>query len=106
MTGRMTPKRRALLADALQEVQALRAEWQSSIEHHRLRLEARFKELERRLRTRPKGRQPVGLPSAKDAEALHELLVNVRVKAKKGRARDLRRVEDAVHEALDLLPGE
>lgn len=106
MTDRMTPKRRKALADALRESETLRRDWRDAVQQHGLRVSAQFKELQRRLRTRTKGKQPKGLPSAKDAEIIRGLAAQVRVKAEKGRAKDLKRVEDALRRALDKLPTE
>lgn len=106
MTDRMTPKRRKALADALREAETLRRDWRDAVQQHGLRLEAQFKELQRRLRARAKGAQPKGLPSAKDAEHIRGLVAQVRVKADKGRAKDLKRVEDALRRAIDKLPSE
>ena len=79
MTDRMTPRRRRALADALREAETLRREWKGAVQQHELRLAAQFKELQRRLRARPKGKQPKGLPSAKDAEHIRGLVAQVRV---------------------------
>ena len=106
MTDRMTPKRRKALAEATSEVDSLEADWRDAVQHHVLRLEAQFRELRRRLKAKPKGRQPKGLPSAKDAEHIRATVAQVRVKADKGRAKDLRHVEDALRGALDKLPSE
>lgn len=106
MTDRMTPKRRKALVSALRETEALRKDWKDATQHHVLRIEAQFKELQRRLRTRPKGKQPKGLPSARDAEHIRSLAAQVRVKADKGRAKDLKHVEDALRRILDKLPSE
>ena len=102
----MTPKRRAALLEALREAEALRQDWRESVQHHELRVEAQFKELLRRVRPRARGRQPKGLPSGKEAEHIRALVAHVRVKTGKGRAKDLRRVEDALRAALDKLPLE
>jgi hypothetical protein len=106
MTDRMTPKRRATLQDAAREADALRKDWKEALQHHQLRVDAQFAELRRRLRAKPKGRQPKGLPSAKDAEHIRALVAHVRIKTGKGRAKDLRHVEDALRQALDKLPAE
>jgi hypothetical protein len=100
----MTPRRRKLLSAATREARALHEEWVQSLAHHQVRVEAQFKELLSRLKARPKGRQPKGLPSMKQAEALHDLLAKARLKPGKGRAKDLRRVEQLVQDALDRLP--
>jgi len=102
----MTRPRREALAEAAREAQALRADWREAVQHHELRVTAQFQELLRRLRARPKGRQPKGLPSAKDAQHIRALLAGVRVKSGKGRAKDLRHVERAVAAALERLPSE
>lgn len=106
MTDRMTPKRRAALRDALVEADALRKDWKDTLQHHQLRVDAQFTELRRRLKARPKGKQPKGLPAAKDAENIRALVAHVHIKTDKGRAKDLRRVEDALRSALDRLPSE
>jgi hypothetical protein len=106
MSDRITPKRRAVLREALRESDTLRKDWKDSVQHHLLRVDAQFKELQRRLRSPPKGRQPKGLPSAKQAEEIRALIARVRVKADKGRAKDLRHVEEALRQALDKLPSE
>lgn len=106
MTDRMTPKRRAALQDAIAEADALRKDWKEALQHHQLRVDAQFDELRRRLRAKPKGKQPKGLPSAKDAEHIRSLVAHVRVKSGKGRAKDLRRVEEALRQAIDRLPSE
>jgi hypothetical protein len=102
--SRMTPKRREQLERAAREVQALRDAWRGAIEHHQVRVEAQFRELAGRLRPPAKGRAKKGLPSAKLAEKLHETLAKARLKPVKGRAKDLRRVETLVQDALDALP--
>jgi hypothetical protein len=105
----MTPKRRAALAAAAREAEALRKDWKDALQHHSLRIEAQFRELQRRMRSTWKGRPPKGLqgvPSVKDAEHLRTLLAGVRVKAGKGRAKDLRRIEKALALALERLPSE
>ena len=106
MSDPMTPKRRAALRDASMDAEALRKDWKDTLQHHQLRVGAQFDELRRRLRARPKGKQPKGLPSAKDAEHLRALVARVRIKTSKGRAKDLRRVEDVLRDALDRLPSE
>lgn len=106
MSEPMTPKRRAALRDAGAEAEALRKDWKEAMQHHALRVDAQFAELRRRLRAKPKGKQPKGLPSAKDAEHIRALVARVRIKAGKGRAKDLRRVEEALRQALDNLPSE
>lgn len=106
MTDRMTPARRKALAEAARECEALRKDWKDAAQQHSLRVEAQFKELQRRLRAKASGRQPKGLPSAKAAEHIRSLVAQVRVKPDKGRAKDLRHVEDAVRRALDHLPSE
>jgi hypothetical protein len=106
VTDRLTPKRRQSLRDALREADALRKDWKESVQHHLLRIDAQFEELHRRLRPPAKGRRPQGLPSAKDAEHIRALVARVRVKADKGRAKDLRHVEEALRQALDRLPSE
>lgn len=102
----MTPQRRKALAKALAEAESLRRGWRETTDHHRLRVDAQFRELARRLRAKPKGAQPKGLPSGKEAERIQALLGKVRLKPAKGRAKDLRHVEDAVRAALDRLPSE
>lgn len=106
MTERLTPKRKAALRDALAEAEALRKDWMDTVQHHQLRVDAQFSELRRRLRVKAKGRQPKGLPSANDAEHIRALVARVRIKAGKGRAKDLRRVEEAMRQAIDKLPSE
>jgi hypothetical protein len=106
MTDRLTPKRRRVLAEALQGSEALRRDWRDATQHHALRIEAQFKELQKRLRAPSKGRQTKGLPSARDAEHIRTLMARVRIKADKGRAKDLRHVEEALRQALDRLPSE
>lgn len=102
----MTPGRRKALARALADAEALRKDWTQAVQHHKLRVEAQFKELERRLRAKAAGRQPKGLPSAKQADHIHARLGKASVKADKGRAKDLRHVEDALRDAIDQLPSE
>ncbi|MEA3136304.1 MAG: hypothetical protein QOC71_585 [Thermoplasmata archaeon] len=106
LTDRMTPKRRLALQGALSEATALRQDWKEAAQHHILRVEGQFKELQRRLRVKATGRQAKGLPSAKDAEHIRALVGRIRIKATKGRAKDLRHVEDALRQALDRLPSE
>jgi hypothetical protein len=106
MTGRMTPKRRTALRNAASEADALRRDWKDAVQNHGMRVEAQFNELRRRLRVKPKGKQPKGLPAAKDAELIRALVARVRIKADKGRAKDLRHVEEALRQALDRLPSE
>ena len=106
MTDRITPKRRGALREALAETDALRKDWKESVQHHQLRVDAQFAELRRRLRAKAQGRQPAGLPSAKDAEHIRALVGRVRVKTAKGRAKDLRHVEEALRQALDKMPSE
>lgn len=106
MSDRLTAKRRAALRDAVAEADALRKDWKDAMQHHQLRVEAQFSELRRRLRAKPKGKQAKGLPSANDAGNIRTLVARVRIKTGKGRAKDLRRVEDALRQALDKLPSE
>lgn len=100
----MTPRRRKLLASAARDAQALHAEWKESVRQHQVRLEAQFKELARRLKVRPSGKQPPGLPTAKQAETLEDMLGKARLKPGKGRAKDLRRVEQLMQDMLARLP--
>lgn len=102
----MTPARRKALAEAAKECEAVRKEWREAAQQHTLRIEAQFRELQRRLRVKARGRQPKGLPSAKAAEHIRALAAQVRVKPAKGRAKDLKHVEDALRRALDKLPPE
>jgi hypothetical protein len=104
MPDKVTPQRRASLQSAAREAEALRKEWRDAVQHHGLRVEAQFKELARRLRVTAKGRQAKGLPSAKDAQHIRDLMAKVRVKPAKGRAKDLRHVESALRAAIDRLP--
>lgn len=106
MTHRLTPKRKAALLTAQTEADALRKDWKDAVQQHQLRVDAQFAELRRRLRVHAGGRQPKGLPSAKEAEHIRALVASVRVKPGKGRAKDLRRVEDALRQAIDRLPSE
>jgi hypothetical protein len=102
----MTPQRRKALAKALRELEALRKEWKGTVDQHQLRVEAQFRELARRLKAKDAGIQQKGLPATKDAERIHAVLARVKVKPAKGRAKDLRHVEDAVAAAIDRLPPE
>ncbi|MEA3203402.1 MAG: hypothetical protein QOI63_1077, partial [Thermoplasmata archaeon] len=88
---------------AARDVLALRDAWRQAMQHHHVRVEAQFRELATRLRPPAKGRAK-GLPSAKLAEKLHGQLARARLKPVKGRAKDLRRVEKMVQDALDSLP--
>ena len=106
MTDRLSPKRKAALRDAAPEAEGLRKDWKDAVQQHQLRVDAQFAELRRRLRVQATGQQPKGLPSAKDAAQIRALVAGVRVKAGKGRAKDLRRVEEALRQALDRLPSE
>lgn len=106
MTDRLTPRRREALLEALNEANGLRQEWKGAAQHHILRIEGQFKELQRRLRVKSKGRQSKGLPSAKDAELIRAMVARVHIKADKGRAKDLRKVEETLRLLLDKLPSE
>lgn len=101
---RMTAARRKLLRDAAREADALRSDWREGLSHHQLRIEAQFRELASRLKAVPSGRQPKGLPTAKQAKTILEALDRARLKPAKGRAKDLRKVEDTVAAALARLP--
>ncbi len=104
MTKGMTKGRRAAIANAAREVDALRADWKDGLAHYELRVQGQFKELARRMKLRAKGRQPAGLPSAKQAQDILDLLDKARIKPGKGRSKDLRRVEEALERALERLP--
>ncbi|MEA3143572.1 MAG: hypothetical protein QOG31_896 [Thermoplasmata archaeon] len=104
--SRMTPRRRDQLDAAARDARALREAWRQAMQHHQVRVEAQFRELSTRLKAPAKGRVKKGLPSAKLAEKLHETLAKARLKPVKGRAKDLRRVEKLVQDALDSLPQE
>ena len=106
MNDRLAPKRRIALRDAAAEAEALRKDWRDALQHHTMRVDAQFNELRRRLRAKVTGKQAKGLPSAKEAEHIRALVARVRVKTDKGRAKDLRRVEEALREAIDRLPSE
>ena len=101
---RMTAARRKLLRDATREAEALRSDWREGLSHHQVRIEAQFRELASRLKAAPAGRQPKGMPTAKQAKAILDALDGARVKPAKGRAKDLRKVERAVEAALGRLP--
>ncbi len=105
MSGRMTPERRKALDAAARELGAMKADWRNVLSHHELRIDAQFKELGRRFK-QAKGKAATGaaLPSAKEAKEILEVLDKARLKPGKGRAKDLRRVEDALQRALDRLP--
>ena len=98
------PRRRKVLEEAVQELASLHAEWKDALEHHRVRVEAQFRELRRRVAPPAQGRQKSGLPDAKQAGQMAERLSRVRVKPAKGRGKDLRRVEDLLGNLLDHLP--
>jgi hypothetical protein len=102
----MTPKRKQQLETAARDVLALRDAWKQAMQHHQVRVEAQFRELASRLKPPAKGRAKKGLPSAKLAERLHGQLARAKLKPVKGRAKDLRRVETLVQDALDALPQE
>ena len=104
--SRMTPKRREMLAAAARDAQALRVDWRESVAHHQMRIEAQFHELAARLAVRASGWAAKGLPSAKQAKEIHDRLASARVKPGKGRAKDMRRVEKALQDALRDLPSE
>ena len=104
--GKMTRPRRAALAEAVREAQALRADWREAVQHHELQVAAQFQELLQRMRARPQGPQPKGLPTTKDAQHIRALLAGVRVKSGKGRAKDLRHVEKALAAAIERLPAD
>jgi hypothetical protein len=102
--SRMTAHRREMLEAAHRDVLALRDDWRQAMQHHQVRVEAQFRELASRLKAPAQGKSTKGVPSAKDAKALHEHLAKHRLKPVKGRAKDLRRAEKLVQDALDGLP--
>ncbi|MHB8632705.1 MAG: hypothetical protein ACYDBQ_01880 [Thermoplasmatota archaeon] len=97
------PARRRLIAAAARDVAALHAEWREAKGQYEIRMEAQFREAKRRLHL-PAGRLPRGTPSAQDAEAILDLVAPVRVKPRKGRAKDLRAVERLLAGILERLP--
>lgn len=99
----LSPRRREMLEAAHRDALALRDAWRKAMQHHQVRVEAQFSELAARLHPPAKGSRK-GLPSAKEAKALHAHLAKARLKPVKGRAKDLRRVERIVQDALDGLP--
>jgi hypothetical protein len=100
---RMTAQRRAHLEAAQRGVVALRDAWRDAMEHHKVRVEAQFRELATRLKVPAKGGGK-GLPSAQQAKDLHDQLAKAHLKPLKGRAKDLRRAERLVQDALATLP--
>lgn len=101
--NRLAPKRKEQLDSAHRDALALREAWRQAMQHHQMRVEAQFRELAGRLKVPAKGSRK-GLPSAKLAHDLHGRLAKARLKPVKGRAKDLRRVEKLVQDALDALP--
>jgi hypothetical protein len=104
MTQRMTAERKKALEVAARELAGLHADWRGAMSHHELRVEAQFKELARRIKPKASGKALAGVPSAKQARDILDLLDKARTKPEKGRAKDLRRVEHALQRALDRLP--
>jgi hypothetical protein len=104
MVKELHPHRRKALEDATKEIASLHAEWKATLEHHRVRVEAQFRELRGRIAPPAKGRTKKGMPDAKHAEGVAERLGKVRLKPAKGRAKDLRHVEELVGDVLDHLP--
>lgn len=98
-------ERRRRAADELaRDLLALHAEWRGALGSHRLRIDGQFQEALAILRS-PARRGAVPLPKTKDAPALRNVIRGARLKPKKGRAKDLRRVEEALAELLERLPA-
>lgn len=81
--------------DAARLLEGLHSSWRSALEAHRLRVEGQFRVVQGALAA-PKR------PNAKELERLRAA-VKVHLKPRKGRAKDLRRVEDALDKALSRL---
>jgi predicted phage gp36 major capsid-like protein len=98
-TGKATkPAVPAPARDAARLLEGLHSSWRSALEAHRLRVEGQFRVVQGSL-TAPKRR------ATKDIEKLRTD-VKVHLKPSKGRAKDLRRVEDALDKALSRLRGD
>lgn len=105
MSGRMTAERGKALDAAARELGAMRTDWRDALSHYELRIDAQFKELNRRFKpTKGNAVKGAAIPSAKEAQEILEVLGKARLKPGKGRAKDLRRVEEALQRALDRLP--
>jgi hypothetical protein len=85
-------------APLLAELDALHAAWHDALAAHRLKGEARFLEVRRAIRGEKGAAFKVG--SGKEAKRLAAALKRLKLKPKKGRARDLRKVD---HLLSDLL---
>lgn len=84
--------------DPIRLLAGLRASWQDTLAAHRVRGEGRFREAERKLRS---GRRI----KARDLERVRADL-KVHLKPRKGRAKDLRRVEAALDAVLGRVGGD
>lgn len=86
------------LPDLDRVARRLEADWQAALHQHEAAVHRQFRDL----RTALRGRRGSKL-KGKDAATLREAL-EPRLKPKRGRAKDLRRVEDALGQALENLP--
>lgn len=102
-TGKRKPARKAVRATGhkttkhgpaqLADLTAgLHESWRESLEAYRLRVEAQFRELKHAVQ----GKKPLGAKATASAKSA----LKTNVKPRKGRAKDLKRVEEAVAKAL------
>jgi hypothetical protein len=83
--------------EAVRLVQGLQASWRDAVEAHRLRVDAQFRALSHSLSNGKRLK-------TKDIERA-QAAVKIRIKPKKGRAKDLRHVEAALDKALSRIGG-
>lgn len=100
---RVHDRRRIRLAQELVlEIQSLRTTLQESVESYEQRMSAQISEVLRHLQG-PEG-EPPHAPAVKTAAAMLRAIRETEVKPRKGRAKDLVRLQELVAQLTEMLP--
>jgi hypothetical protein len=99
-------KRLELASEVAAELETLRATLEEMTEHYRLRLGGQIGELLQAVRGEPGSDEKTRVPPARSLEPMLEALRNVRLKPRKGRAKDFDRMQDLLEELTGLTPPE
>ena len=102
--GRVRSRRRIQLAQELVlEIQALRPTLHEALEHYQARMTGQITEVLRHLQGDDEGRPP-RVPPVKTAAAMLHAIRAAEMKPRKGRAKDLVRLQELVAHLTELLP--
>lgn len=103
--ARVTSRRRIETAQALVlEIQALRTAFQESLQQYELRMQGQFAEVLTHLQGGAALDERPHVPSTKTAAAMLHAIRTAELKPRKGRAKDLVRLQELVAHLTEMLP--